>query len=63
MAPSSDSNQEPIKQDEENKDTTVAATAKADHKTPPTKKDDSSFDSSQEKMGPDIHKDGSKPRW
>lgn len=63
MANSSNSENEETKPEEQTKEADAAATAKADHKAGPSKKDDSSFDSSHEKMGPDINKDGSKPRW
>lgn len=61
MANSSDSDTEQIRQEEPTKD--AAATAKADHEEVPSKKDDSSVNSSQLPMGPDIKKDGSMPRW
>lgn len=63
MANSSDSNKEQIRTQETTNDTDAAATAKADEKAIPTKKDNSDADSSQQPMGPDIPKDGSMPRW
>jgi|GEM_PF-2584795 len=58
----SSSKQDETKMSDEPKDLAAAA-AKADHQKKPSKKDNSDVNSSKEKMGPDIKKDGSMPRW